>query len=104
MSANQPEVASISIVGVSYGRCKKYWNDFEDLYDSLELRYSTQLESVPFPTYVTRRKNTKSEAVESNRKNLEALLVGLVLLLVHKTKCTQLNRQANRRYHHHHHH
>lgn len=94
----------VSIVGVSYGRCKKYWNDFEDLYDSLELRYSTQLESVPFPTYVTRRKNTKSEAVESNRKNLEALLVGLVLLLVHKTKCTQLNRQANRRYHHHHHH
>lgn len=69
----------VKIMGVSYGRCKKYWNDFEALYDSLELRYSTELEAVPFPTYVVRsRNNTKKESVESNRKNLENLMATLL--------------------------
>ena len=95
----------MSVRGVSYGRCKKYWDDFEELYDTLELRYSDKLEGLPFPTYCTRRNHTKKvptpsshtahtdghctrvryaprnltypaqEAVECNRKSLEALLV-----------------------------
>jgi hypothetical protein len=73
----------VSIRGVSYGRCKKYWDDFEELYDSLELRYSNQLESVPFPTYVTRRDKTKKEAVENNRQNLEILLVSFPKIRTH---------------------
>ncbi len=61
--------------GVSYGRCKRYWDDFEELYDALEMRYSDQLQGLPFPTYCTRRNHSKKEAVEINRKNLETMLV-----------------------------
>eukprot|EP00960_Hanusia_phi_P047572 758470-Hanusia_phi.AAC.2 len=64
----------ITIGDAAYGRCRKKWEDFEDLYDSLELRYGKL--DIPFPTYATRcrKTNTKSEAVEKNRRNLEKFL------------------------------
>mmetsp|Transcript_25098 Transcript_25098/g.82819 ORF Transcript_25098/g.82819 Transcript_25098/m.82819 type:complete len:189 (+) Transcript_25098:203-769(+) len=62
----------ISVGDASYGRCRKKWEDFEDLYDSLELRYGKL--DISFPVYVTRKNNTKAEAVEKNRKNLEKFL------------------------------
>lgn len=70
-----PQKYHVSVRGVSYGRCKKYWDDFEELYDALEMRYSDQLQGLPFPTYCTRRNHSKKEAVEINRKNLETMLV-----------------------------
>ena len=30
----------VAVEGMSYGRCKKYWNDFEELYDSVHTRAS----------------------------------------------------------------
>lgn len=69
----------VTIRGISYGRCKKYWNDFEELYDSLEQSYGEKLADIPFPTYITRRDKSKKEAVEGNRKNLQTLLVRMSL-------------------------
>jgi len=69
----------VSIKGVSYGRCKKFWDDFEELYDSLEQSHGELLQGIPFPTYITRRDKTKQEAVEDNRKNLQTLLVRVAI-------------------------
>mmetsp|Transcript_25097 Transcript_25097/g.82817 ORF Transcript_25097/g.82817 Transcript_25097/m.82817 type:complete len:80 (+) Transcript_25097:203-442(+) len=44
----------ISVGDASYGRCRKKWEDFEDLYDSLELRYGKL--DISFPVYATRCK------------------------------------------------
>jgi hypothetical protein len=68
----------VSIKGVSYGRCKKYWDDFEELYDSLQQTHSKYLEDLPFPNYATRKDHTKQDAVESNRENLERLLTRML--------------------------
>ena len=40
--------------------------------------HGAQLESIPFPTYVTRRDHSKQEQVDANRRNLENLLASLL--------------------------
>mmetsp|Transcript_38886 Transcript_38886/g.93720 ORF Transcript_38886/g.93720 Transcript_38886/m.93720 type:complete len:81 (+) Transcript_38886:310-552(+) len=47
-------VYEVVVEGEGSGRCSKRWDDFEELYDSLELRYAEAVKDVPFPRYSTR--------------------------------------------------
>jgi hypothetical protein len=52
----------IEVGEASYGRCRKTWEEFEELYDALEMRYGDKLREVDFPAYNTRYPIRENEA------------------------------------------
>jgi hypothetical protein len=48
------QVYVIEVGQSSYGRCRKRWEEFEELYDALEMRHGEKLKELDFPAYITR--------------------------------------------------
>eukprot|EP00293_Proteomonas_sulcata_P011242 CAMPEP_0184291360 /NCGR_PEP_ID=MMETSP1049-20130417/3412_1 /TAXON_ID=77928 /ORGANISM="Proteomonas sulcata, Strain CCMP704" /LENGTH=162 /DNA_ID=CAMNT_0026598797 /DNA_START=1 /DNA_END=485 /DNA_ORIENTATION=+ len=77
---NRSTLYEVKVEGFSYGRSMKKWDHFEELYDSLELRYGEEVKEIEFPAYTTRKEHSKKDAVEENRQALQTLLSRLLRL------------------------